>query len=102
MHVKSLSCFEILIQIFFFPADNTRKQPRLVRKTDFRVFNTSNSNKPRHHLSPQLKIAALRHLASSELFNFYPLQHFCPCSTLVCVRFVSHYSVYGRYECERN
>nr|CDS15879.1 metal transporter cnnm2 [Echinococcus granulosus] len=45
--------------------DNTRKQPRLVRKTDFRVFNTSNSNKPRHHLSPQLKIAALRHLASN-------------------------------------
>uniref|UniRef100_A0A5K3EZ15 CNNM transmembrane domain-containing protein n=1 Tax=Mesocestoides corti TaxID=53468 RepID=A0A5K3EZ15_MESCO len=45
--------------------DNTRRQPRVVRKTDFRVFNTSNSDKPRHHLSPQLKIAALRHLASN-------------------------------------
>nr|CDS35177.1 metal transporter cnnm2 [Hymenolepis microstoma] len=45
--------------------DNTRKQPRIVKKADFRVFkNTTNTNKPRHHLSPQLKIAALRHLAS--------------------------------------
>ncbi|VDO05875.1 unnamed protein product [Rodentolepis nana] len=46
--------------------DNTRKQPRIVKKADFRVFkNTTNTNKPRHHLSPQLKIAALRHLASN-------------------------------------
>ncbi|VDL91027.1 unnamed protein product [Schistocephalus solidus] len=51
-------------------ADNTFRQARPVRKNDFRMFNTSNSNKPRHHLSPQLKIAALRHLASS---NFYLL-----------------------------
>ncbi|VUZ41177.1 unnamed protein product [Hymenolepis diminuta] len=46
--------------------DNTRKQPRIVKKADFRVFkNSTSTNKPRHHLSPQLKIAALRHLASN-------------------------------------
>ncbi|KAL7062397.1 hypothetical protein AAHC03_0902 [Spirometra sp. Aus1] len=50
--------------------DNTFRQARPVRKNDFRMFNTSNSNKPRHHLSPQLKIAALRHLASNvETFS---------------------------------
>ncbi|OON15021.1 hypothetical protein X801_09185 [Opisthorchis viverrini] len=44
--------------------DNVHHQPRLVRRRDFRMF--SMPEKQRHsRLSPQLKIAALRHLASN-------------------------------------
>ncbi|CAL8097788.1 unnamed protein product [Calicophoron daubneyi] len=44
--------------------DNVHHQPRHLRKRDFRMFSMGEKN---HHsrLSPQLKIAALRHMASN-------------------------------------
>ncbi|CAH8552360.1 unnamed protein product [Dicrocoelium dendriticum] len=44
--------------------DNVHHQPRYVRRRDFRMFSMPDKQRP-SRLSPQLKIAVLRHLASN-------------------------------------